>query len=734
MTIGQTTFHHVTYAWDDAYANQLDPVERLVYRSNILGADLRITNTGGGNTSSKLTATDPLTGEPVEVLWVKGSGGDLRTAKRANFSSLYMDKLQALQQHYHHAPERGPKTAIEDAMVALYNHCTFNLNPRPSSIDTPLHAFVARKHVDHMHPNAVIAIAAARNSERLTREIYGDEVIWTAWQRPGFDLGLKLEQIVREHPHAKGVILGGHGLINWADDDKACYELTLDLIERAARYIEERDKGDQTFGGQQYQALDEAGRHAVFAEILPWLRGQVSRGALGAKRFVGTVQEDPTILRFVNSHDAPRLAELGTSCPDHFLRTKIKPLYVPWNPQTEDVAALKHKLSAGLDQYRQDYAAYYERHKHPDSPAMRDPNPTVILIPGLGMIAWGKDKSESRVTAEFYNCAVEVMRGAEAIDEYSALPLQEAFDIEYWLLEEAKLQRMPPEQELARQIIAVVGGASGIGRDLALRLAKEGAHVVCVDRDTAAAQATAQAITDHYGIGIGVAGTGISNCGPAIGLHADITDRATIQTMLEQVALAYGGLDAVAVTAGIFVPPDTTGRIPDDKWALTFAINVTGLYFVAEEAAKLWQAQGLPANLVLTTSVNAVVAKKGSLAYDTSKAAANHLVRELAVELAPLVRVNGVAPATVVEGSAMFPRERVISSLAKYKIPYSEDEPTAQLTGKLSQFYADRTLLKRPITPADQAEAIFLLLSNRLRQTTGQIISVDGGLHEAFLR
>ncbi|MDP9315798.1 MAG: bifunctional rhamnulose-1-phosphate aldolase/short-chain dehydrogenase [Chloroflexota bacterium] len=734
MTIGQTTFHHVTYAWDDAYANQLDPVERLVYRSNILGADLHITNTGGGNTSSKLTATDPLTGEPVEVLWVKGSGGDLRTAKRANFSSLYMDKLQALQQHYHHAPERGPKTAIEDAMVALYNHCTFNLNPRPSSIDTPLHAFVARKHVDHMHPNAVIAIAAARNSERLTREIYGDEVIWTAWQRPGFDLGLKLEQIVREHPHAKGVILGGHGLINWADDDKACYELTLDLIERAARYIEERDKGDQTFGGQQYQALDEAGRHAVFAEILPWLRGQVSRGALGAKRFVGTVQEDPTILRFVNSHDAPRLAELGTSCPDHFLRTKIKPLYVPWNPQTEDVAALQHKLSAGLDQYRQDYAAYYERHKHPDSPAMRDPNPTVILIPGLGMIAWGKDKSESRVTAEFYNCAVEVMRGAEAIDEYSALPLQEAFDIEYWLLEEAKLQRMPPEQELARQIIAVVGGGSGIGRDLALRLAKEGAHVVCVDRDTAAAQATARAITDRYGIGIGVAGTGISNCGPAIGLHADITDRATIQTMLEQVALAYGGLDAVAVTAGIFVPPDTTGRIPDDKWALTFAINVTGLYFVAEEAAKLWQAQGLPANLVLTTSVNAVVAKKGSLAYDTSKAAANHLVRELAVELAPLVRVNGVAPATVVEGSAMFPRERVISSLAKYKIPYSEDEPTAQLTGKLSQFYADRTLLKRPITPADQAEAIFLLLSNRLRQTTGQIISVDGGLHEAFLR
>ena len=730
MATEQRAFTHVKYGWDDAYASQLDPVDRLVYRSNLLGSDGRITNTGGGNTSSKTTETDPLTGEPVEVLWVKGSGGDLRTARRENFSSLYMDKLRGLQAHYHRAPERGPKTAIEDAMVALYTHATFNLNPRPSSIDTPLHAFVPSKHVDHMHPNAVIAIAAARNSERLTREIYGDDVVWTAWQRPGFDLGLKLEEIIRQHPRAKGVILGGHGLINWADDDKACYELTLTLIERAAEYIEARDKGEQTFGGPKYRALDEARRHAVFAEVLPWLRGQVSQ----FKRFVGTVQEDPTILRFVNSHDAPRLAELGTSCPDHFLRTKIKPLYVPWDPQAEDVNALKQKLSGGLEGYRADYAAYYEQHKHPDSPMIRDPNPTVILIPGLGMIAWGKDKSESRVTAEFYNCAVEVMRGAEAVDEYTALPLQEAFDIEYWLLEEAKLQRMPPEKELARQVIAVVGGGSGIGRELALRLAKEGAHVVAVDRDEAGAQATAKAITDRHGLGIGVAGSGISNCGPAVGLRADITDRETIRTMLEQALLAYGGLDAVAVTAGIFVAPDTAGRIPDEKWAQTFAINVTGLYLVADEAARIWKAQDLPANLVLTTSVNAVVAKKGSVAYDTSKAAANHLVRELAIELAPLVRVNGVAPATVVQGSAMFPRERVIASLAKYNIPYADDEPTETLTEKLSQFYADRTLLKRPITPADQAEAIFLLLSQHLKQTTGQIISVDGGLHEAFLR
>ncbi|NTW98055.1 MAG: bifunctional rhamnulose-1-phosphate aldolase/short-chain dehydrogenase, partial [Oscillochloris sp.] len=494
--------------------------------------------------------------------------------------------------------------------------------------------------------------------------------------------------------------------------------------------IAARDKGEQTFGGQQHAALDEPQRHAAFAAILPWLRGQISR----QRRFVGTIQDDPATLEFVNSRDAAGLAELGTSCPDHFLRTKIKPLYVDWDPQTHDLAALKAKLGAGLAQYRKDYAAYYERHKRANSPAMRDPNPTVILIPGLGMIAWGKDKSESRVTAEFYIGAIEVMRGAETIDSYVALPMQDAFDIEYWLLEEAKLQRMPPEQELARQVIAVVGAGSGIGRELAQRLAREGAHVVCVDKDGAAAEATAKAITDRHGLGIGVAGSGISRCGPALGLTTDMTDRASVRAMLTQILLAYGGLDALAITAGIFVAPDTAGRIPDEKWAQTFAINVTGLYLVADEAAQLWRQQGLPASLVLTTSVNAVVPKKGSLAYDTSKAAANHLVRELAVELAPLVRVNGVAPATVVQGSGMFPRDRVIASLSKYAIAYSDQEPTETLRTRLAQFYADRTLLKRPITPADQAEAIFLLLSSRLLQTTGQILSVDGGLNEAFMR
>lgn len=730
MPPSQSDFTHVTYGWDAAHAAGLDPVARLVYRSNLLGSDQRITNTGGGNTSSKILLPDPLSGAQVDVLWVKGSGGDLRTSTRANFASLYQERLLGLQRGYAAAAERGPKSPAEDAMVGMYPHCTYNLNPRASSIDTPLHAFVPFRHVDHMHPNAVIAVAAAKNAERLTQAIYGDEVIWTPWQRPGFDLGLILQRICQEHPQAKGVILGGHGLINWADDDQACYELTLELIERAARYIAAHDQGEQTFGGQRYAALDPSARQAALVAIAPWLRGQVSQ----QRRFVGTIQDDEATLRFVNSADAPRLAALGTSCPDHFLRTKIKPLYIDWNPQAEDVEALKARLGAGLAQYRQDYAAYYAQHRRADSPAMRDPNPTVILIPGLGMIAWGKDKSESRVTAEFYTCAIEVMRGAEAIDSYTALPLQEAFDIEYWLLEEAKLRRMPPEQELARQIIAVVGGGSGIGRAAALRLAKEGAQIVVVDRDAAAAQATAQAITDTQGLGIGVAGSGISNCGPAIGLAADITERASLRAMLDQALLAYGGLDAVAVTAGIFATPDTAGRIRDEQWAQTFAINVTGLYLVADEAAAVWRAQGLSAGLVLTTSVNAVVPKKGSLAYDTSKAAANHLIRELAVELAPLVRVNGVAPATVVAGSAMFPRERVIASLAKYGIAYSEEESSAALTEKLAQFYANRTLLKQPITPADQAEAIFLLLTQRLRQTTGQVITVDGGLHEAFLR
>jgi rhamnulose-1-phosphate aldolase/alcohol dehydrogenase len=452
------------------------------------------------------------------------------------------------------------------------------------------------------------------------------------------------------------------------------------------------------------------------------------------RRFVGTVQDDPKMLRFVGSVDGPRLAELGTSCPDHFLRTKIKPLFADWNPESRDVEALKTALDAGLVQYRRDYAAYYERCKRPGSPALRDPNPTVVLIPGLGMVAWGKNKSESRVTAEFYNCAIEVMRGAEAIDRYEAMDPQEAFDIEYWSLEEAKLRRLPPEKELDRRIVAVVGAGSGIGKAAAHRLVKEGAHVVCVDREPAAAAETAGELVARHGEGIGIAGTGISNCGPAIGLACDITDRESVARMLSEAVLAYGGLDAAVVTAGIFVPGDKDGRIEDQKWGLTFDVNVIGAYIVADEANRVFQQQGLPASVVLTTSANAVVAKKGSLAYDASKAAANHLVRELAVEMAPLVRVNAVAPATVVKGSTMFPRDRVIASLTKYEIPFGVSETTEALRDKLAAFYAQRSLTQSPIEPEDQAEAILLLVSPRLRKTTGHVIPVDGGLQDGFLR
>jgi len=730
MSTKDTPLTYVKYLWNDADARALDGLDRLVYRSNKLGEDLTLTNTGGGNTSSKLMETDPLNGDKVEVLWVKGSGGDLRTAKRDGFASLYLDKVRAMKPLYTGAGTRGPKTPIEDAMYPMYSHCVFSLNPRACSIDTPLHTFVPYQHVDHLHPNAVIAIAASVNQERLCTEIYGDELIYVPWQRPGFDIGLMIEDLIATNPGAKGVLLGHHGMSSWSNDDKTCYETALEIIDRATAYIEQRDRGAKTFGGQRYTPLAAARRHEILVGIIPALRGQIST----SRRFVGTVQDDEKMLRFVNSVDAPRLAALGTSCPDHFLRTKIKPLFVDWNPESGDVASLVAMLPPAIDQYRKDYAAYYEKCRRADSPAMRDPNPTVVLIPVLGMIAWGKNKSESRVTAEFYNCAIEVMRGAEAIDQYEAMDPQEAFDIEYWSLEEAKLRRLPAEKELDRQVIVVIGAGAGIGKSTAHRLVRDGAHLACVDVDERSAQATAAEIVKKYGEGIGVAGTGISNCGPAIGLACDITSRESVSTMFRDVLLAYGGLDAVVVTAGIFVPPDKSGRVDDAQWAKTFGINVTGAYIVADEAHRVFRQQNLPANIVLTTSANAVVAKKGSLAYDTSKAAANHLVRELAVEMAPLVRVNAVAPATVVKGSTMFPRERVIASLAKYGLVFSEDESTEALRDKLAGFYAKRSLTQSPIEPEDQAEAIFVLVSQRLAKTTGHVIPVDGGLQDGFLR
>jgi rhamnulose-1-phosphate aldolase/alcohol dehydrogenase len=716
--------------WDDAIASGLDPIQRLIYRSNLLGADARITNTGGGNTSSKLTEKDPITGTPVRVLWVKGSGGDLRTSTKSNFASLYLDQVLGLREVYGRFPQRGPKTPAEDAMVALYPHATFDRNPTTSSIDTPLHAYIPYAHVDHMHPVAVIALATAADGPALTREIYGDDVVWTPWQRPGFELGLELERICREHPKAKGVILGGHGVINWANDDRECYELTLELIRRAQTFLDGTVNGKPDFGGAQAASLPESRRAEVLSELLPWLRGRVSK----EQRQIATVEMRDDVLEFVNSGDAARLAELGTSCPDHFLRTKIKPLYVHWNPAADSVDTLKATLDEGLRQYQADYAEYYKTCRRPDSPGIRVSSPSIILVPGLGMIAWGKSKSESRVTAEFYTAAIGVMRGAERVSRYTALDRQEAFDIEYWLLEEAKLKRMPAEKPLDRQVAVVVGAGSGIGRALLDQLISQGATVAAIDLDAEAARIAADVIQSNVGMGIGVAGSGASAAGQIIGLGADMTDRAAIRRALDEVVFAYGGVDHVVVTAGYYPNPDAGGNVGDHEWAKAFAINVTGPYLVADESHRIWMAQGLSGGLVITTSVNAVVPKAGSFAYDTSKAAANHLVRELAVAYAPLVRVNGVAPATVIEGSSMFPRERVLASLAKYRVPHDPSESTEVLRDALADFYAKRTLTGRPITLADQVRAIAAFLTDDFSKTTGQIVNIDGGQAAAFLR
>lgn len=723
-------FRKVESKWDDSTADELDPVERLVYRSNLLGIDSYINNTGGGNTSSKLMEEDPISGDEVEVMWVKGSGGDLRTAKKVNFASLYQQRLISLQEIYNGFENKGLKTPAEDSMTKMYPHCTFNLNPRAPSIDTPLHSFIPYKFVDHTHPVPVIAIATADNGEELMEEIYGDEVKWVDWMRPGFELGLKLQEVIESNPGIKGIILGGHGLINWADDDKECYELSIDLINKAAVYLAKNEKGKESYGGGKYTSIGRDERREILSEILPHLRGKVSQ----ENQFIGTIQDDDLTLQFINSKGAPRLAELGTSCPDHFLRTKIKPLYVDWDPQSGSVDDLKSKINSGLEGYRSDYADYYNNHKSDNSPAMRDPNPTVVLIPGLGMITWGKNKSESRVTAEFYSAAIGVMRGAESVAEYTAISKQEAFDIEYWALEEAKLQRMPPEDELSRQIIAVVGAGSGIGKALVPKLIAEGATVAALDLDQESAQETVDGILNEIGMGIGVAGSDISGSGDLIALKCDITDRESVEKALKQITIAYGGLDNVAVTAGLYPTPDENGDVSDQSWDKCFSVNVKGNYIFADEASKIWNKQNLKGSMVITTSVNGVVAKSGSLAYDTSKAAANHLIRELAITYSPNIRVNGVAPATVVEGSSMFPRNRVIASLSKYGISFDGNEDTEALRNKLADFYAGRTLTKQPISLEQQTEAIYQLISSRFENTTGHILPVDGGLIEAFLR
>ena len=722
--------------WDEQFASTLDAPELLRYRSNLLGSDLRITNFGGGNTSSKLERTDPLDQTSKSILWVKGSGGDLGSIKRAGFATLYMEKLLSLEHAY-----KGVE--LEDEMVAMYPLCTFGNNPVAASIDTSLHAFLPFPHVDHLHPDWGIALAASANGKLKMEEFnqeFGHKLAWLPWQRPGFELGMMLRKIVEDTPGCDGVVLGGHGLFTWGNTQRESYLNTINIIDQLGQFIERHSSmiGYKAFEGAKVEPRED--RAVIAQAIFPYLRGIVSR----RQRWIGSFTDTQQVLDFVNSHDAEPLAYLGTSCPDHFIRTKIRPMFIQWNP-AGDPAELKELIAAALESYRAEYAAYYQQHALPDSPALRDASPTVVLIPGVGMFSFGKNKTEARITGEFYINAVGVMKGAGALGEgkqcldipqagpaasadqfkmhrnYVALPASEAFRIEYWALEEAKIRRQPPEKELSRRIVLVVGGGSGIGREVALLAAERGAHIVVADRDTKGAESVAneaRAIAGREAVS---------------SVSVDIRDRKAIRAALDATVKEFGGIDILINTAAIF-PSSPDGIINDALWALTLEINVTANHLLTDEARDLFEDQAIDASIVLTSSANAVVAKRGSEAYDVSKAALSHLVRELAVSMSPLVRVNGISPATVVKGSTMFPRDRVIASLTKYKLPFEESMTDDELRNVLAGFYAKRTLTHQPIDPRDCAQAILFLAGPAARCTTGHLIPVDGGLVEAYLR
>jgi rhamnose utilization protein RhaD (predicted bifunctional aldolase and dehydrogenase)/NAD(P)-dependent dehydrogenase (short-subunit alcohol dehydrogenase family) len=735
-TVAPVSLKFLEDRWDPQQAASLDESELLRYRSNLLGSDLRITNFAGGNTSSKVTEIDPLTGEPVEVLWVKGSGGDLGSIKRTGFATLYQDKLLSLERSYKGVDH-------EDDMVPMYAIAAFRNNPVAASIDTPLHGFLPFPHVDHLHPDWGIALAASANGLDKMREFnreFNHSLVWIPWQRPGFELGLMMRRAIQENPGCDGIVLGGHGLFTWGQTQRECYLNTITLIDQIGQFIERhgKAKGPVRFGGELVPARVE--RHDLAIQIAPYLRGRVST----QNRWISSFTCAPDVLQFVNSQHAKELSFLGTSCPDHFIRTKIRPLFIPW-PESADLATLKQQINVSLDEYRQQYRDYYHSFATPDSPALRDASPTVVLIQGLGMFSFGKSKTEARIVGEFYTNAIHVMEGASLLSEgevtgtlpqcgpandpasfkvftnYVALPAIEAFRIEYWAMEEAKIRRQPPEKELSRRIALIVGGGSGIGREVALLAVARGAHVVVADRDevTAARVATElQAVTSKEF---------------TLSTPVDIRSREAIDKAIRATVAAFGGVDILINTAALF-PSSPDGVIPDAMWATTLDINVTANYLLADEAAKLFAEQALDAAIVLTSSANAVVAKRGSEAYDVSKAALSHLVRELAVALSPNVRVNGISPATVVKGSTMFPRDRVRASLTKYNIPFDDSLSDDELRNLLAGFYAKRTLTHQPIDPKDCAEAILFLASPKSRCTSGHIIPVDGGLTEAFLR
>lgn len=683
--------------WDDSAAAAMSPAELLLYRSNLLGSDLTVTNFGGGNTSAKLDGVDPLTGASVQVLWVKGSGGDIGSMKLDGFATLYQDKLLDLEKHY-----GGPDD--DDKMVGFLPHCTFNLNARAASIDTPLHALLPFAHVDHVHPDAIIALAASSGGEAATREIWGGRIGWLPWKRPGYTLGVMLRDYVKANPQVEGVMLAGHGIICWADSAKACYEHTVGLIADAATYLNDKLAGKPAFGGQA--VAPDADRAAIAADLMPRLRGFMT----GARSKVGHFSDDAEALEFTGSVDFARLAALGTSCPDHFLRTKIAPLTLDPSRLRDDAY-----LEAQVAAYRDLYAAYYERCKRPNSPAMRDSNPVVVLVPGLGRITFATDKTTSRLAGEFYGNAINVMRGAEAIGDYIALDEQEAFDIEYWLLEEAKLQRMPAPRPMVGKIALVTGGAGGIGAATAARLLADGACVMLADRDAVAIEEVRAGFARQFGKDVIRAAV------------CDVTDEAQVQAAFDACAREFGGLDVLVANAGIASSApieETTVAL----WRKNYDVLAEG-YFLTARAAfplmKRMKAQG-GASIVFIGSKNGVAAATNASAYASAKAAANHLARCLALEGAPFgIRVNTVNPDAVIKGSKIWDGDWRKERAGAHGIDAGKE---------LEEHYRQRSMLKRDVLPSDIAEAVYFLASDMSAKSTGNMINVDAGNAQAFTR
>ncbi|TXR47327.1 bifunctional rhamnulose-1-phosphate aldolase/short-chain dehydrogenase [Phyllobacterium endophyticum] len=687
--------------WDDQKAADLDEPGKLLYRSNLLGADKRITNYGGGNTSAKIMETDPLTGNPVEVLWVKGSGGDVGTIKLDGFATLYMEKLESLKSIY-----KGVED--EDRMVGFLPHCTFNLNSRAASIDTPLHGFVPFKHVDHMHPDAIIAIAASKNSRELTQEIFGDEIGWLPWRRPGFQLGLDLGAYVAAHPNSKGVVLESHGLFTWANDAKECYELTLDIINKAIIWFDRKTAGKPAFGGEVIKSLSASERRALAAKLMPEIRGRIGV----SERKLGHFDDQPAVLEFVNSNNLRPLAALGTSCPDHFLRTKIRPLVLDLDPAKPDAEAVAASLDNALQAYRADYARYYNECKHNNSPAMRDPNPVIFLIPGVGMLSFAKDKATARIAGEFYVNAINVMRGSSLVSEYQGLPEQEAFDIEYWLLEEAKLQRMPKSKSLAGRVAFVTGGAGGIGRATAERLLGEGACVVLADIDAEALKAAQDDFAKRY------------TEDAVRSVQLNVTDEAGVIASYAEASVEFGGVDILVSNAGIAssAPIETTEL---SMWTRNIDILATGYFLVSREAFRLFRRQKIGGNVVFVASKNGLAASPNASAYCAAKAAEIHLARCLALEGAEGgIRVNTVNPDAVLRGSKIWNGEWREQRAASSNLQVDE----------LEEHYRKRSLLKLNVLPEDIAEAVYFLASDASAKSTGNIINVDAGNAQSFTR